>query len=147
MLRNILPKKPELKQPADIAHMREAGKIVAEALRLARGMCQPGTRTADIDKAIDELFARHGATPLFKGYAGKTPWTRAHRRWISQLKLPNRAQQVAFEEYVQAVHEATLRVERLINRCKQFRRLATRYEKLAENYRAMWVIAVILLWL
>lgn len=48
-------------------------------------------------------------------YAGKTPWTRAHRRWISQLKLPNRAQQVAFEEYVQAVHEATLRVERLIN--------------------------------
>jgi transposase len=38
-------------------------------------------------------------------------------------------------------------VERLINHCKQFRRLATRYEKRAENYRAMWVIAAILLWL
>jgi transposase len=46
-------------------------------------------------------------------YAGKTPWTGAHRRWISQLKLPNAAQQIAFEEYVQAVHEASLRVERL----------------------------------
>ena len=46
-------------------------------------------------------------------YAGKTPWTKAHRRWISELKLPNPAQQIAFEEYVQAVHEASLRVERL----------------------------------
>ena len=46
-------------------------------------------------------------------YAGKTPWTRAHRRWIAELKLPSPAQQIAFEEYVQAVHEASLRVERL----------------------------------
>ena len=35
----------------------------------------------------------------------------------------------------------------MINRLKQFRRLATRYEKRAENYRAMWIIAAILLWL
>ena len=38
-------------------------------------------------------------------------------------------------------------VERLFNRLKHYRRLATRYEKRAENYRAMWVIASILLWL
>ena len=38
-------------------------------------------------------------------------------------------------------------VERLINRLKQFRRLATRYEKRGANYRAMWVIAATLLWL
>ncbi len=44
-------------------------------------------------------------------------------------------------------YRARNRVERCINRCKQFRRLATRYEKRAENYRAMWVIAAILLWL
>ena len=47
-------------------------------------------------------------------YAGKTAWmTQAHRRWISKLNLPSPAQQIAFEEYVQAVHEASLRVERL----------------------------------
>ena len=39
------------------------------------------------------------------------------------------------------------RLERLINRYKQFRRLATRYEKRAVNYRAMWLIALCLLWL
>ncbi len=37
-------------------------------------------------------------------------------------------------------------VERLINRFKQPRRLATRYEKRADNELGMWVIAAILLW-
>jgi transposase len=46
-------------------------------------------------------------------YVGKSAWTQAHRRWISGLKLPNPAQQIAFEEYVQAVHEAGERLERL----------------------------------
>ena len=38
-------------------------------------------------------------------------------------------------------------IERLINRLKQFRRVATRYEKRAENYEAMLTIAAITLWL
>jgi transposase len=35
----------------------------------------------------------------------------------------------------------------MINRLKQHRRLATRYEKCAVNYHALWLIAAILLWL
>jgi transposase len=46
-------------------------------------------------------------------YAGKTPWTEAHRRWIARLVLPNAAQRIAFEEYVLAVAESTARVGRL----------------------------------
>ncbi len=38
-------------------------------------------------------------------------------------------------------------VERGINRLKQWRGLATRYEKRAVNYRAMVVIASIAIWL
>jgi transposase len=38
-------------------------------------------------------------------------------------------------------------VERLVNRLKQFRRIATRYEKRAVNYLAMLTIAAITLWL
>ena len=38
-------------------------------------------------------------------------------------------------------------VERCINRLKQWRGLATRYEKRAVNYRAMVVIASIVIWL
>lgn len=39
------------------------------------------------------------------------------------------------------------RIERLISRLKQFRRIATRYEKLAENYLAMVTLAALVLWL
>ena len=39
------------------------------------------------------------------------------------------------------------RVARLIDRVKQFRRVATRYEKLAANYLTMLTIAAIVLWL
>ncbi len=38
-------------------------------------------------------------------------------------------------------------VERLINRLKQFRRIATRYEKLAVNFLAMVTLAALLIWL
>ena len=39
------------------------------------------------------------------------------------------------------------RVERLVGRLKQFRRVATRYEKTAESYLTMLTLAAILLWL
>lgn len=38
-------------------------------------------------------------------------------------------------------------VERTINRLKQFRRIATRYEKRAVNYHAMLTLAAMTLWL
>jgi transposase len=38
-------------------------------------------------------------------------------------------------------------VERLFNWLKQFRRVATRYEKRAHNYKAILSLAAILLWL
>ena len=38
-------------------------------------------------------------------------------------------------------------VERLINRLKQFRRVATRYEKRGVNYLAMVTLAAVCLWL
>ena len=46
-----------------------------------------------------------------------------------------------------AAYRLRNRVERLINRLKQFRRIATRYEKRAANYLAMLTIGMILLWI
>ncbi len=46
-------------------------------------------------------------------YAGKTARTPAHQRWIARLKLPHATQQIAFEECVQTVQEATTRIDRL----------------------------------
>ena len=33
-------------------------------------MAKPGTTTLEIDRAVEALFARYGAQPLFKGYPG-----------------------------------------------------------------------------
>jgi methionyl aminopeptidase len=67
-------KAPELKSPREIGLMREAGKVVARALRVCRQMAQPGTRTVEIDRAVEALYAAHGAIPLFKGYPGRVPF-------------------------------------------------------------------------
>jgi len=74
VLRSLFPQKPELKSAREIALMREAGKVVAEALRLCRAMAQPGTKTIEIDQAVEALYASRGAQPLFKGYPGKVPF-------------------------------------------------------------------------
>ena len=46
-----------------------------------------------------------------------------------------------------AAYRRRNRVERLIARCKQFRSLATRYDKRATSYRALWLIAMTMLWI
>jgi len=74
MLRYFSSQKPELKSPREIALMRAAGKVVAEALRLCRSMARPGVKTSEIDQAVEALFVAHGAESLFKGYKGRVPF-------------------------------------------------------------------------
>jgi methionyl aminopeptidase len=64
-----------LKSPRELALMREAGKIVADALRICRTIARPGVKTIEVDQAVEEHYRRHGAMPLFKGYPGpKVPF-------------------------------------------------------------------------
>jgi methionyl aminopeptidase len=75
VLRSIFQRGPELKSAREIALMREAGKLVARALQTCREMVKPGVKTIEIDQAVEALYARHGAVPLFKGYPGpKVPF-------------------------------------------------------------------------
>jgi methionyl aminopeptidase len=66
--------KPELKSPREIGLMRQAGLLVAEALRLCRSIAKPGVKTVEIDQAVEDLYTSRGAVPLFKGYPGKVPF-------------------------------------------------------------------------
>lgn len=64
-----------------------------------------------------------------------------------RITIPRRRNENRSGPFDQDLYRTRNRVERLINRLKQFRRLATRYDKRAENYRAMWLIAATILWL
>lgn len=74
MLKPANYRAPELKSAREIALMREAGILVARALKLCRDMAQPGVRTIEIDQAVEAFYLQHNATPLFKGYPGKVPF-------------------------------------------------------------------------
>lgn len=62
----------KLKSPREIGLMRDAGRLVAQALERVRVMAAPGVTTADFDEAVAAIFRAHGATPLFKGYPSTT---------------------------------------------------------------------------
>ena len=46
-------------------------------------------------------------------YTGKRCWNEAHKRYLSKLIMPQPPQQIAFQEYIHAIDEATDRVQRL----------------------------------
>ncbi len=69
----------------------------------------------DAEKTQKTERQRLGAMLLRLGfrYSGRTSWTLAHFRWLSTLKMPHSAQQIAFQEYIFAIKESTERVNRL----------------------------------
>ncbi|NYT93081.1 type I methionyl aminopeptidase [Salinispora sp. H7-4] len=60
----------QLKTPDQIAKMRAAGLVVAEALRRMREAVAPGVSTAELDAVAESTIRAAGATPSFQGYHG-----------------------------------------------------------------------------
>ena len=59
-----------LKSSNEIQKIREAGKIVSEALSLAGEIIVPGMTTWEINSRIENVITSHGARPSFKNYHG-----------------------------------------------------------------------------
>jgi transposase len=104
-----------------------------DAIKLARlmrsGDLTPVYLPAIADEAIRDLCrAREDAIRDLKAakfrlkafllrqdirYTGRATWSPAHLRWLSEVVCPTAAQQIVFQEYVQAVTEHTARLQRL----------------------------------
>ena len=59
-----------IKNSEQIALMKEAGRITAEALLVARDLVRPGISTKEIDAKMHAFILKCGATPSFLGYGG-----------------------------------------------------------------------------
>lgn len=81
-----------------------------------------------------------------KAYSSRKIRQYLKRRGIGYT-IPRRSDETRTGPFNRALYKQRNRVERLINRLKQFRRVATRYEKRAVNFLAMVTIASLLLWL
>ena len=62
-----------IKSPAEIALMREAGRVNALALAAVRELIEPGVTTADLNAAAEEVLRKHGAYSPFYHY-GRPPF-------------------------------------------------------------------------
>ena len=60
----------KLKNAAQIAQMKKAGRITGEALMVARDNIKPGVTTKHIDDLIRRYIEKCGARPSFLGYGG-----------------------------------------------------------------------------
>ena len=59
-----------IKNSEQLALMKKAGQITAEALLCARDAVRPGISTKEIDKKIHDFIVKSGAVPSFLGYGG-----------------------------------------------------------------------------
>jgi transposase len=123
---SLIPKKPGDKVKTD---KRDALQLV----RLLRaGELTPVHVPDREDEAIRDLSrAREDAMIIQKSarqrlksfllrhdirYQGRANWSEKHLRWLAdEVRLPNPAQQVVFQEYVNTVTEAACRMERLVS--------------------------------
>ena len=61
--------------------------------------------------------------------------------------IPPRQNRIVQREYDREIYKERNLVERLFQKLKQFRRIATRYERLKRNYQAMLYLASSMIWL
>jgi transposase len=81
-----------------------------------------------------------------KAYSSEAIRQGCRRRGI-RLTIPRKTNEHQGGPFQRALYRLRHRVENLIARCKQFRSLATRYDKRAESYRALWLFAFTMLWI
>ncbi len=82
-----------------------------------------------------------------KGYTGRPVRRYLRRRGIRAVIPRLRTESHRGVRFDRAAYRERNRIERTINRLKQHRAIATRYDKLEESFHALLTLAVILLWL
>jgi transposase len=109
--------KTDRRDALKLAGLARAGELVSvtipderdEAIRdLSRARVDAVRARLKARQQLKALMLRHG-----RRYSGKTSWSAAHERYLSEVSFAHPAQDIAFTEYRQAVSEGEARVQRL----------------------------------
>lgn len=120
---SLVPKRPgdrvktNRRDAVSLARLHRAGEltpvwvpdIVHEAMRdLVRAREGAIIALKKARQQLQSFLLRHG-----KIYRGQTSWTRAHTRWLAAQTFEHPVHHIVLAEYVQAIDEATVRLDRL----------------------------------
>ena len=106
-----------------LARLHRAGELTAVYVPDAEDEAIRDLTRAREDAKIDQKKAKQRllAFLLRSGfrYSGKAAWSKAHMRWLSDIKMPHPSQQIVLQEYIDALTERSLRVQRLTEHIRQ----------------------------
>ncbi len=114
--------KTDRRDALSLARLHRAGELKSvyvpreedEAMRdLVRGREDAKQAEKKAKQRLGAFLLRHG-----RRYEGKTPWSRAHSRWLAEQRFAHPAQQIAFQEYVDTVNQGQERVARLTDQIR-----------------------------
>ena len=106
-----------------LARLHRAGDLTAvfvpdvqdEAMRdLSRARGDAVIVTKKAKQRLKAFLLRNGVV-----FAGKSQWSKAYFSWLADIAMPHPAQQIALQEYIDAVHESLRRVDRLTDQIRQ----------------------------
>lgn len=149
---SLIPKRPgdrvktNRRDAVSLARLHRAGELTSvwvpdethEAVRdlvRAREVANDGLRKAR--QHLQSFLLRHGRI-----YAGRSPWTRVHSRWLAIQSFAQPAQNIVLAEYIQAIEDAAVRLDRLT---KQVAEAMASWSMgpVVEAYQAMRGVALI----
>jgi len=106
-----------------LARSHRSGDLTASYVPDAEDEAVRDLTRAREDAKVDEkkskqrlqaFLLRHG----FK-YTGRSPWSKAHIRWLSDIKMPHYNQQIVLQEYMETVNQNKERVQRLTDQIRK----------------------------
>ena len=107
----------------NLARLHRAGELTAVHVPHAEDEAMRDLVRAREDTKGDEKKAKQRllAFLLRSGhrYSGKAPWSQAHMRWLSGIKMPHRSQQIVLQEYIDALAVCKQRVQRLTDQIRE----------------------------
>lgn len=126
---SLIPRRPgdrvktDRRDALSLARLHRSGELTAvwvpdeeqEAMRdLER--CREDMKHSErrVRQRLNSFLQRHGRV-----FSGRSRWTQAHFRWLETQRFDHPFQQIAFQEYVDAVREAQDRVKGLDQHLRQ----------------------------
>lgn len=116
--------KNDRRDALSLARLHRAGELTPvyvpnqedEAIRdLTRAREDARTAAKKAKQQLNAFLMRHGHL-----YCGKSRWSKAHMNWIANITMAHRAQQLALDEYIDALDQALQRVDRLTDQIRKF---------------------------